>query len=211
MSAASSSGRADQIVEKRGQPTEEIAEELGTLQREVAKLREEIAALRRSGAGADLMGAHMGSQMGGTQGGGAQLPETVVVEADDQLGPQQGFYPLEHTEAGVPFCWTGPTAQFSFNVAVDRSSGADLQLDAINFIEFERQKNVLLLVDGVAVPVDVSYGGMGVVITADLPARMGNATANLVFILPAALSPANPADTRLLGLAFARLSVTPRA
>jgi hypothetical protein len=166
------------------------AQAIDTLKAELDRLRAEVATLHQAAGSAD------------------HLPVSVVVVANDHLTPEMGFYPVERTEDGVAFCWTGPAPRFNLDIAVDRFAGADLRLDAINFLDFERQKGVQLLVDGHATPANVSRGGIGVVITAALPSRTGSDPTRLEFTLPAVLPPANTADARLLGLAFFKLTVT---
>jgi hypothetical protein len=170
------------------------AQAIEILKAELDRLREEVATLHQAAA----------SQ------GGEQLPASAVVVADDSLTAEMGFYPVERTEDGVAFCWTGPSPKFTLDVAVDRFAGADLRLDAINFLDFERQKNIQLIVDGQATPTSVTRGGIGVIITASLPPRIGSEPSRLEFTLPCVLSPANTADTRQLGLAFFKLTMTAR-
>ncbi len=166
-------------------------EAIETLKAELDRLREEVATLHQAAAQAS-----------------DHLPQSAVVVAGDHLTPEMGFYPVERTEDGVAFSWTGPSPKFGLEIAVDRFAGADLRLDAVYFLDFDRQKNLQLLVDGQATPATVSRGGIGVIVTAALAPRTGNDPTKLEFVLSAALPPANTADTRLLGLAFFKLTVT---
>jgi hypothetical protein len=168
-------------------------EAIETLKAELDRLRGEVATLHQAAAQAT-----------------DHLPQVAVVVAGDHLTPEMGFYPVERTEDGVAFAWTGPSPKFAFDVAVDRFAGADLRLDAVYFLDFERQKNLQLLVDGQAAPANVTRGGIGVIVTAALTPRTGNEPTKLEFTLPATLPPGNTGDTRLLGLAFFKLTVTAR-
>lgn len=181
---------AKDYMENARRMTQGEADALETLRDELARLRAEVEALHKSSGG---------------------MPASAVVSADEHLGPEQGFYPVERTEDGVSFCWTGPSPEFRLTAAVDRFAGADLKLEAISFIDFERQKDLRLQADGEDIPLAVTRGGIGVVITGTLSARAGSDPTALVFMLPAALPPANSADTRQLGLAFFKLTVTARA
>jgi hypothetical protein len=165
---------------------------IDTLKAELERLRAEVADLQKAALEHDRPAA------------------SVVVLANDQLAPAQGFYPVERTEDGVAFCWTGPSPQFSFSVNVDRFAGANLRLEGINFIDYERQKDVRLTVDGEAVPVTAARGGIGAVLTAALPPRTGEGPTQLEFTLPTTLTPPGTEDTRALGFAFYRLTVTAR-
>jgi hypothetical protein len=164
---------------------------LETLREELARLKAEVEALHNAGA--------------------ARLPASAAIVAGENLGPEQGFYPVERTEDGVAFCWTGPGQQFSFAVLIDRFNGADLRLEGISFIDFDRQKAVELQADGQPVPITVEKGGIGVVIAGTLPPRTGKDPTALVFTLPdTLLPPSNPDDKRQLGLAFFKLTLTAR-
>jgi hypothetical protein len=186
--------QADPPQPENPQPEgEAYIDALEKLRAELARLKAEVETMHKAGAG---VGA---------------LPASATIVANEALDTAHGFYPVERTEDGVAFCWTGPSPEFSFTVAVDRFSGANLRLDAINFIDFERQKDVRLTVDGEATPLTVERAGIGVMLTAGLAPRTGNEPTTLVFTLPATLTPPGTADTRQLGLAFFRLTLTARA
>ncbi len=133
-----------------------------------------------------------------------------MIEAGDQLGVEQGFYTAEKTDTGATFNWSGPSPQFSFDVLVDRTHGAELRLEAINFLDYDRQKDVKLFVDGLEVPVSVAKSDPGIVVAGNLPSRAQAGKSYLTFLLPEALPPPGEEDKRTLGLAFVRLTVTPR-
>lgn len=169
--------------------------ELAQLRFEVQRLKEEVTLLRTLGAKREAATRR-------------NLPGSVVVTAD-QVEESQGFYSLERT-VGTTFRWTGPSNRFFFELLIDRVAGADLLLHGINFIDWERQKDVTLLVDAEPVPLAVDKGGMGVVGHAALPPRIETAPTQLVFVLPEMITPDDPGDPRELGLSFVRLTVTSR-
>ena len=188
------SSQARRLLGKQGpELTEGIVQELEALHRELAGLREEVAQLR-------------GPSLGAADFPGVAGP--VVISAGEALGPEQGFYPPEQTASGAVFNWSGPSSQIAFDVAVDRPNGADVRLEAINFLDFDRQKDVKLFADGLEVPASVEKAEPGAVITATVPAAPGNKL-QLRFLLPETLPPETPEDKRTLGLAFVRLTVTP--
>lgn len=198
--------RLQKLLERRGEDlVRGLIEEFGRLHREVASLKRELTALSAYQAAHDrqlVIDAAVTKIF--------YMPRAVSIEADQNLRSQDGFYPLEHTSDGIPFRWTGPSPQFSFDLFVDRSSFVELRLDALNCIDFEVQGNIALLVDGESVPTHVEREDLRIGVTAVLPPRSGNETTNLVFVLPAALVPPGPEDTRALGLAFSRLRVAVR-
>lgn len=180
------------------------------LVKEVSSLRDEIAALRRDLA---ALSDYQASRdrllvLDKARAAVARLPGFVAIEPDQLLRSQDGFYGVEHTVDNTPFRWTGPSTQFSFNLFVDRTHGADLRLDALSCIDLERQAKVRLLVDGESVPVTVDPRESGFIAHAHLPERFGTSITNLVFLLPAVLVPPRSTDERELGIAFGRLSVT---
>jgi hypothetical protein len=195
-----------QLLARRGQDlVRGLIDEIADLHREIGELRRELAALGDYQAMRDRW-----LTIGGETSRAVRLPRLAVVEPTLPMRTSDGFYPLEHTGGGIAFRWTGPSAQFSFNVFVDRSRGADLRLETINCIDAELQKNLGLLVDGESVPLEISQEETAFTVTAALPAHEDGRSTNLVFVLPAVLSPPESADTRLLGVAFTRLTVAAR-
>ena len=185
------SGQVRRLLEKQGNElTEGIVQELEGLHRELARLRDELTSLRGASIAAP------------------DAPRTATVAAGDTLTPAHGFYPPEQTDDGTAFNWSGPSPQFALDVAVARGNGADLRLEGINFLDFDRQKDVKLFVDGVEVPASVVKESPGVVLTANLPPRETPGDTKLSFLLPEVLPPENPEDKRTLGLAFVHLTVT---
>lgn len=199
-----SEARLQKLLEKRGQDlVRGLIEEFRTLNREVAALKRELAATSDYQAMRDRL-----LVIETTAAKIRRLPRVVVIEADQNLRFQDGFYALERTSDGIPFRWTGPAPQFSFDIFIDRTSTVQVKLEALSCIDFDVQKNVSLLADGESVPVAVERVESGLEITAILPPRDGNEGTNLVFVLPAALTPPDSDDTRTLGFAFSRIGVT---
>lgn len=193
------SSQARRLLGKQGpELTEGIVQELEALHNELAGLREQVALLRSvspdvSPATADFPG----------------VSGPVVIAAGDALGPEQGFYPAEQTDAGAVFNWSGPSPQISFDVTIDRPSGAELRMEGINFLDFDGQKDVKLFADGLEVPLAVEKAEPGIVITATLPPAATVGQTQLRFLLPETRPPANAEDKRMLGLAFLRLTIVP--
>ncbi len=125
-----------QLLARRGQDlVRGLIDEIADLHREIGELRRELGALGDYQAMRDRW-----LTVGGETSRTVRLPRLVVVEPTLPMRTSDGFYPLEHTGGGIAFRWTGPSAQFSFNVFVDRSRGADLRLETINCMDAELQK-----------------------------------------------------------------------
>lgn len=183
-----------------------LIREIGDLQRQLSQLQREMAAYRDYQAARDRW-----LVIDTVQKARVQLPKSVTIDASHALHPRQGFYGLEYGARGTPFSWTGPTPNFSFDIYIDRSQGADLELRALSCMNFERQKDLRLLVNGETVPTATVKNGNGLVLKADLPARDDDRSCNIVFCVPEVLRPADSNDKRLLGIAFHSLSVMSRA
>jgi hypothetical protein len=198
-----SDARLQKLLEKRGQDlVRGLIEEFRMLNREVAALKRELAATSDYQATRDRL-----LVIETTAAKIRRLPRVVTIQADQNLRFQDGFYALERTSEGTPFRWTGPAPQFSFDIFIDRTSALQMQLEALSCIDFDVQKNVSLLADGESIPVNVERGESGLEVTATLPPRDGNEGTNLVFVLPAALTPPDSDDTRTLGFAFSRIGI----
>lgn len=179
-----------------------LIKELGLLQRQVTHLQSEMSVYRDYLAARDRW---LDTEAG--QKPRTQLPRSVVIDASQSLYPRQGFYGLEYAEKGVPFSWTGPASNFSFDIFIDRRAGAQLELRALSCLDFERQKNIRLMVNGESVTPTVVQQGRGLILRATLPAADDDRGTNLLFSVPEMLRPPEP-DKRILGIAFNSLNVT---
>ena|ERR1700744_503161 len=181
--------------------TKGVIEEFTSLHREIAALRRELAALAAYQASRDRWLA-IETETAKI----AALPRVVVIEPDQMLRFQDGFFPVEYTSDGIAFRWTGPSPQFSFDIFIDRSLEVEVRLDVLNCIDFEVQKNLSLLADGESAKVTLKEAPPGFTASAVLPRRKGKESTNLVFILPATIVPPGTEETRSLGVAFARFT-----
>ncbi|HEX4862341.1 MAG TPA: hypothetical protein VFV07_13985 [Rhizomicrobium sp.] len=198
--------RFQQLLARRGQDlVRGLIDEISDLHREIAGLRRELAALGDYQAMRDrwLSLEEDAPRL-------VRFPRLVTIEPGQPMRIADGFYPAETSGGGIPFRWTGPSAQFSFNLFVDRARGADLRLETINCMDAVVQKNMSLLVDGESVPVEVTVDEMAFTATAALPARADGRSTNLVFILPCVIAPLDSHDSRQLGVAFRQLVVAAR-
>lgn len=196
--------RLNALAERRGQDlVAGVVQELKSIQREIAALRRELSALTSYQESRDRW-----LVLENAERDAAPLPKTVVIEADQHLDPRLGFHPLEYTEHGSAFCWTGPSRKFSFDIFIDRKAGARMTLYAMQLPDSERQKNVLLFVDGESTALVSRVDAQGHQLSAELPASGSRMGTNLSFVLPDVFIPPGSTDTpRLLGLGFKRLVV----
>jgi hypothetical protein len=198
--------RFQKLLAKRGQDlVRGLIDEISEVHREIVGLRRELAALSDYQAMRDRW-------LPGEEGvpKTVRFPRLVSVEPGQLMRAADGFYPAEISGGGVPFRWTGPSAQFSFTIFIDRTNGADLRLETINCMDAPLQKNISLLVDGESVPVDVAVDDVAFTVTASLPAHADGRATNLVFILPCVIAPLDSHDSRQLGVAFRELVVAAR-
>ncbi|HEX4077730.1 MAG TPA: hypothetical protein VHX61_02495 [Rhizomicrobium sp.] len=193
--------RLNALAEMRGRDlVAGLIGELRTVRREIVGLKRELDALNGYLEKSDRSLVFGTSEL--------PLPKTVVFDADQRFDPRFGFYPVEYLESGLPFCWTGPAREFSFEVFVDRTAGAELSLEGARFLDHERQRNITLQVDGESVPIVPAPVAKGLRYSAELPATTRRAGARLIFVVPEVLPPPRGTDARLLGLAFTRLAIT---
>jgi hypothetical protein len=181
-----------------------ITEEILRCHKETARLRRELSALTDYQATKDqwlLWETHRPTEV--------RFPHKIMIQADEFLDARDGFYAVEYTEKGVPFCWTGPSPRFSFEVFVDRSTQSDLVLEAFQCLNLEIQKNMSLIVDGEPTSLELRNGPPGLQFHAVLPKRDSAGGTHLVFLMPRQLSPGT-GDPRPLGLSFVKLTVRPK-
>lgn len=194
--------RLHALLDKHGQElVKGVIEEFTSLNREIVALRREISALTAYQASRDRWLA-----IETEQAKIAALPRVVMIEPDQLLRFQDGFFPVEHTADGTPFRWTGPSPHFSFDIFIDRSREVEVRLDVLNCIDFDVQKNLSLLADGESVPVTLTEAAPGFRASAILPRREGKEGTNLVFLLPATIVPPGTEETRSLGVAFTKFT-----
>lgn len=196
--------RLNALAERRGQDlVVGLVQEIKSIHQEIVSLRRELSALSSYQEAKDRW-----LVLENIERDGPPLPRTVVIEADQHLDPRSGFYPMEYTEDGSAFCWTGPSRKFTFDIFIDRKAGARLNLYAMQLPNFERQKNLMLFVDGEATPLVSSVDSQGYQFFAEMPPTERRTGTNLSFVLPEVFLPPSSTDTpRFLGLAFKRLVV----
>ena len=182
---------------------EALIGEIELLQSDLAALTREVEVLRR------YQIAKQRRIQEEVPAGATPMPLSVSIDAAELLYPEQGFYPLERNEAGATFRWTGPSPFFSFTVYVDRSAGAELRLEVLSLIDYERQKDIRLWVNGDGVPSTITPHHEGVVLAAQLPAARDNEATFLEFAVPEVINPGG-GEKRSLGVAFRELSIMSR-
>jgi len=130
------------------------------------------------------------------------------VEAADLPGNTDMFFALEHSGPGQSYRWTGPNANFSVDVFVDRSASLKLSLVLVAILDRVRQTPIRLSVDGAMRELRLRDTKDGIVAEAVLPPRDHPGPTRLLFSVPAVLRP-SAADVRLLGVAFRSVIIEP--
>lgn len=196
---------ADRLTELRGTPlVEAIAAELASLGARLDRLEATVKGLQDFGVLRQRL-----ESIDALVAGHLPLPRSVDLRASENLAGQQGFYPVEFSGDGKPYRWTGPETFFSFEVVVDRAVPLQLALHIMRFVNYGRQRDLSLLVDGDVVAGELRQSGKEFVLEAVLPEREAKGTTEVVVILPRVEAPADTGDPRLLGLAFTRLTLRP--
>jgi len=85
-----------------------------------------------------------------------------------------------------------------------------LRLEVLSLIDYERQKDIRLWVNGESVPSTFTNENERVVLTAHLPAANGNEATFLEFAVPEVINPGGN-EKRYLGVAFHALSIASKA
>ena len=136
-------------------------------------------------------------------------PTALKLDASQLFNPKDGFHNLEYSPTGVPYRWTGPTREFSFNVFVGRTQPVALALRATKLMEPELQSELVLIADGEPMNLTFEREDDAWVARAVLPARTDLGATHLVFVSASVASPPDSADARTLGIAFSELDVRP--
>jgi hypothetical protein len=182
-----------------------LAAEIVRLNREQADLAARLLAVERLQSVADrLLPADAG------QSASDELPKDVLIDATHSLLDGTGFYPLEFDATGVPYRWTGPDAQFSLPLFIDRQHGGKFKLYFSRFAAQVSPSFMRCLVDGKPADITVHKLATGFELSGDLLPRHDGGASVLSFTVPATASPAQLGqsnDTRQLGLCFQKLTV----
>ena len=144
---------------------------------------------------------------------GTQAGTRLEIDAEFPLPTEQGFYPLEYNNNGVPFRWTGPGAFFYFDVFVQRQQKSKLELQVINTILDKNVDNLRCFVDNVEVSLSHHrakklYSFQGVI-----PAFPSSGSSRISFLIPNPVKTSDvypeTGDNRVVGVAFSKLIVQP--
>jgi len=144
---------------------------------------------------------------------GSALLSEVKLSADAPLPRDSGFHDLEHDPRGVPFRWTGPSKDFSFEFGMDRS---DSRLALISMLKSGRingsyLERIRVFVDGRPVPCSFSLGRMPS-IEFEIPKRNSSMASTTISVECDVWSPSQEdgsEDQRTLGIPFVELSIGP--
>src|SRR5712692_10398925 len=129
-------------------------------------------------------------------------PKSLRLDASQLLSTADGFHHLEYSQEGMPYRWTGPSREFSFNVYVSRVRPIEVALRATELREPELQSELVLIVDGEPMNLKFERDDGKWVVRTVLPARADIGATHLTFVASSVDSPSDSVDTRLLGIAF---------
>lgn len=138
------------------------------------------------------------------------LDKGEALGADRYLSPLNGFYPLEVDPEGNAFRWTGPTHEFLFDLAVDRTQTARFELCLQAGVKADQCEGIALIADGVHTPVEVLTESAGYIVRFELPVGQTGDITTLVFVAPRVYRPADldgGTDWRMLGVCFKHLKL----
>lgn len=137
--------------------------------------------------------------------GQGRLPDRVRVDAAQLFAPENGFHSLEYEPGGKPYRWTGPRRDFSFSLYVNRARPLRLQLEVSRMIDARVQKDVVLLLDGAPIPLQLTRLGSGFIGETILPPETRMRATSLIFVVPCVLPEPMGKDARYVGVAFCEL------
>jgi len=139
----------------------------------------------------------------------AELPKTALIDATQAILDGAGFYPLEFDGAGNPIRWTGPSAQFSLSLFIDRRQGGRFKLHFTRFAASVSASFMRCLLDGKPADITVHDLRGSFELSGVLPPRADPGASVLTFICPATASQAQlgqGSDQRQMGLCFQKLT-----
>ncbi|HLY55970.1 MAG TPA: hypothetical protein VKS60_10465 [Stellaceae bacterium] len=138
------------------------------------------------------------------------LPSTLVIDATHDLPAASGFHGVQIDALGLPYRWTGPTREFSFDVLIARDRPARFRLHFASIYADVAEPVLGCFVDGEEVAVETTEAGGNIIAQGTLRARREPGRSILTFLCPAVASPAatgRSQDRRSLGLSFRRLEL----
>ena len=141
--------------------------------------------------------------------GQVQLPQRLTIEASHLFVTDHGFYTLEYDSSGRAYRWTGPRRDFYFVVYVDRSVPLRLELEIFRMVDRRLQSDIVLLADGVPMPLHLDTARDCIVGRAVLPVHSRTRATSLIFVVPCVLPEPKGLDARHLGVAFRELRIRP--
>lgn len=133
----------------------------------------------------------------------------VMIDAHAPLETTSNFHQLEYDKRGTAYRWTGPGAQFSVNLSLDRSEARQLALNICSFsTRLPPKKAIFGWLDGKEIEwSDVTKGSGIITYLFEVPENPGSPNlTSCVFESSNVWTPAeeieNSSDKRQLGVAF---------
>lgn len=123
----------------------------------------------------------------------------------DQLAGNHNLLPMESSDNGTSYIWSGSSPEILFNFSLDRNKALGLQIRLFALIKPEYSKQLRILVDGWYIKHRYSVTGEFFVLSCNLPASPRTSQTTIKIVLPATHSPkelGTSNDERILGIAI---------
>lgn len=130
----------------------------------------------------------------------------VDISCDSKLTSEQGFYPIEYSQNGKCFRWTGPTPSFFFDIHIDRTIPIEFVIK-LQKVETDNIRQLRCFVDNIEVPLVYANNINAAVIeySAVLMPRSFLGLTRLEFRVGSMFHPEGNEDARKLGVVFLEL------
>lgn len=140
--------------------------------------------------------------------------ETIDSQSTDfsftarQLAVNKNFLPVERSENGIDYCWSGDDSQLRFLFSIDRKEALEMQIRIFALIMPEYSNKLKILIDGKYIKHRFFKNGPIFVVSCNLPHSNITTQTEVKVILPGTHSPMElgaSGDARTLGIAVTEI------
>ncbi len=125
--------------------------------------------------------------------------------AASQLAGNRNLLPIESSDNGISYIWSGSDPEIQFTFPLDRSKAIGMQVRLFALIKPEYSKQLMILIDGESVRHRFGQDEGLFVLSCNLPTSTKTNQTTITIVLPATHSPmdlGSSNDRRKLGIAF---------